>query len=206
MIRQIMVKWRSMKGYSIVTMVGLAAFISLISTTANADNEADQALTLFKAKVGQFERFFAQEPTILYKQIFSHSPTGFLYYHIRINLQKITFDVQRSNSLVSPYIGFIYLSYEREDNQTCGDTVVGGYSTYEKAIENATGCFHPSKYSTIEDVRIAFAFQDGHWVYKDVIRVKYNIVSLPLAAAFGNPVAPGLRVDDNRAWEELVSK
>jgi hypothetical protein len=167
-----------------------------------------------KVKVSQFEHFFAQEPTLLYKQTFGHSPTGVLYYYIRATLKKIAFDVQQSGSLVSPYIGYIYLTYEQPNNQSCGDQasefrssgrMVHGFSTYEKAREYANTCFQPSKYPP-EEVRIAFAFQDGQWVYKDVIRVQHNNVDLALAAAFGYPVSPGLRVDDNRAWEQLVAK
>src|SRR5882724_329578 len=87
---------------------------------APGPTEGERALALFKAKTEQFQRFLAQEPLFLTKEDVSKSATGVLYYHVRIKLLKSALDVQRSDSLVSPFMGYLDLTYEKETNQSCG--------------------------------------------------------------------------------------
>jgi hypothetical protein len=175
---------------------------------APAPTEAERALALFKAKAEQFQRFLAQEPVFLSKQDFSKSPTGVIYNHLRVKLLESGFDVQRSDSLVSPFIGYLYLTYARDTNGACGDIVsvdrtALGYSTYEKATANARDCFQPSRFG-IENTRLTFAYQDGRWTFKNAIRTKYNDTDSWWLAALGRPEPPWHRVADNRAWEALI--
>lgn len=224
-----MTMWRTHLWYSLVALVfGLAFSILLWAGTAvpakrsapstppvpaPAPTEDERTLTLFKAKVEQFQRFLAQEPQILSKQDFPRSLTGQIYYHIRVKLLESGFDVRRSDSLVSPFTGYLYLTYEEEDTSECGDMVIDhglagrrvyGYTTYEKAMARIHDCFQRSRISPVENVRLTFAYQDGRWVFKDAIRTKYNNKALLLLAAFGRPEPNHYRVADNQAWEALV--
>jgi hypothetical protein len=173
---------------------------------------------LFKAKAEQFQRFLAQEPVFLSKQDFSKSPTSVIYYHMRTRLLESGFDVQRSESLVSPFIGYLNLTYGQEENVACGDMVItyppiggglpshtsyAGYTTYEKTMVHVHDCFQPAR-SPVEHVRLTFAYQDGRWVFKGAIRTKYNHKAALLLAAMGRAEPPHHRVADNEAWEALI--
>ena len=180
---------------------------------APAPTEDERAMALFKAKVEQFQRFLSQEPVILLKQNFPDSPTGITYYHLRIKLLESGFDVQRSASLVSPFIGYLSLTYNTERNINCGDMIVTypggarhsyGYTTYEKAIAHAIDCFQHGQSSSPENVRLSFAYQDGRWVLKDARYTKDNKQAPWLLAALGLTAPPYLRVADNQAWEALM--
>jgi hypothetical protein len=46
--------------------------------------EDEQALALLKTKAEQFQRFLAQKPVFLSKEDFRTSPTGQLYYPVRL--------------------------------------------------------------------------------------------------------------------------
>jgi hypothetical protein len=156
----------------------------------SAPTEAERALSLFKAKSEQFQRFLALTPVFLSNQDFSKSPTGEIYYHVRIKLLESSFDVQRSDSLVSPFIGYLNLVYEEEDTTSCGDVVITypamrsrdvyGYTTYEKAMAYAHDCFQRRRNPPVEDMRLTFAYQDGRWVFKDAIRPKYRSSGLSI--------------------------
>jgi hypothetical protein len=174
-----------------------------------APTEDERAMALFKAKVEQFQRFLSQDPVILIKQDFSTSPTGVTYYHLRVKLLESGFDVQRSNSLVSPFIGYLYLTYNTERTTSCGDMIGAtresiGYTTYEKAMAHAPDCFQRGRSSSPQNVRMNFAYQDGRWVLKDARHTKDNNQATWLLAALGWTVPPYHRVADNQAWESLI--
>jgi hypothetical protein len=182
---------------------------------APAPTEAEHAVALFKAKAEQFQRFLSQSPVFLSKEDFSKSPTGVVYYHLRVRLLQSGFDVQRSDSLVSPLIGYLYLTYDAEETISCGDMIVThpggtresyGYTTYEKAMAHPHDCFRRWGRSSPsgDNVRLSFAYQDGRWVLKDALRTQYNRQDGPLLAALGRAEPPYHRVPDNRAWEALI--
>jgi hypothetical protein len=175
---------------------------------APAPTDAERALSLFKAKVEQFQRFLAQEPLALIMQDYSYSPTHEIYQHMRYKLLESGFDVQRSDSLVSPFIGYLNLTYVKETNGACGDLVdpnrqTVGYSTYEKAMAHIHDCFQRSRFG-VENTRLTFAYQDGRWTFKDAIRTKHNDKDSILLAALGRPEPPWHRLADNQVWEALI--
>jgi hypothetical protein len=179
---------------------------------APAPTEAERALALFKAKAEQVQRFLAQEPMYLSKQDFKDSPTREIYYHIRVRLLESGFDVQRSDSLVSPFLGYLDLTLAREETIECGDVAINyskigryvfGHSTYEKAMARVHDCFRRAR-APIEHVRLTFAYQNGRWVFKDAILTKDNKKEGLLLAALGRAEPPHHRVADNQAWEALI--
>jgi len=150
------------------------------------------------------------------KQDFTHSPTGKSYSHVRLKLLDSGFDVQRTNSLVSPFIGYISLTCVAENTDKCGDIVIYskggpekvqrdlyGYSTREKAIARVRDCLKPTN-TPPGVVHFTFIYQDGRWVFKDVIRTDYNKRDTFFLAALGRAEPPYHRVPDNQAWEALI--
>ena len=180
--------------------------------------EAERAVTLFKAKVEQVKRFLAQDPILLSKQDFPESPTGETYYYVWIKLRESSFDVQHSNSLISPFMGYLDFTYDEEDTQSCGDLIffpqrgvgkriqrdIYGYSTHGKAMAHAPNCFQRRRNPPVQHTRFTFAYQDGRWIFKDAIRPKDNRRDGRLLAALGRAEPPHHRVTDNQTWEALI--
>jgi hypothetical protein len=180
--------------------------------------EEERAVALFKEKTKKFQDFLASKPVFLDKQDLSKSPTGFVYTHYRFKLNDINLNVKRSNSLISPFIGYIDLIYEIDANKQCGDIVdekqqyseryEWGYSTQEKAIAHAYDCFNPHRAGSLifppNEVQLIFAFQVGKWVFKDAIRTKHNNRDRLLLGALGRPEPGQYKLDDNQRWEALI--
>jgi hypothetical protein len=174
----------------------------------------------FKKKVEHFKEFFSKMPKALSAQPFPKSPSGSVFSFYKYRMVDLSFDVQKSDSLISPFIGYIYLTYEEWDNNKCGDvsvsypvsreTVYCGYSTDSKAKNNDNSeCYQRSKLTgkslrPEEEIKFIFAYQENRWVFKDVIRVEYNIPDIVISTALGKPVGPGRYREENKFWEELV--
>jgi hypothetical protein len=181
-------------------------------------SEEERAVALFKEKTKKFQDFLASKPVFLDKQDFSKSPTGFVYTHYRFKLNDISLNVKRSDSLISPFIGYIDLIYDLDASKQCGDIVDAkqqyseryewGYSTYEKAMAHAYDCFNPHRSGSLifppDNVQLTFAYQEGMWVFKDAIRTKYNNRAILLLRALGKPEPGQYRLDDNQRWEALI--
>jgi hypothetical protein len=194
--------------------------VKKISVPASSQTltEEERAVALFKEKTKKFQDFLASKPVFLDKQDLSKSPTGFVYTHYRFKLNDISLNVKRSDSLISPFIGYIDLIYEIDANKQCGDIVdekqqyseryEWGYSTYEKAMAHAYDCFNPrrsgSRIFPPDDVQLTFAYQEGRWVFKDAIRTKYNNRDRLLLGALGRPEPGQYKLDDNQRWETLI--
>jgi hypothetical protein len=132
-------------------------------------------------------------------------------------LNDISFNVKRSDSLISPFIGYIDLIYDLDASKKCGDIVdekqqyseryEWGYSTYEKAMAHASDCFNPHRSGALifppDYVQLTFAYQEGRWIFKDAIRTKYNNRDRLFSGALGRPEPGQYRLNDNQAWEAL---
>jgi hypothetical protein len=181
-------------------------------------NEEKRAVKLFKEKAEKIMTFFNSKPVSLDKQDFSNSQTGVVYTHYRFNMLDININVRKSDSLISPFIGYINLIYTTDENKECGDItsektqyseiVHWGYSTYEKAISHTNDCFRPHSVGTQifppANTQLTFAYQDGHWVFKDAIRTKYDKRDRILLGALGRPEPGQYKLADNQKWENLI--
>lgn len=193
----------------------LSFVLPFASPAFSQEKEESIALSLFKEKVANFDKFFSRQPTLLLKQSVSKSPTGVAFDHRQIRLLDISYDVRKTDSLISPLLGLINVEYKYKTNRSCGDfkyknaddsTMVLGFTSYEGALKYRDTCFKIDDLFQPDTKRVqfSFAFQENRWVYKNVIDLKYNAPDFVLATALGQPVEPGLRVEDNKEWEELV--
>ena len=201
--------------------------VKTLSHANDADlspTENQTALQKFREKSAKIQEFMSTKKTILVKQDFSGSPTGLSYHYARIKLVDVSLDVQKSNSLISPLIGYIYLTHTREENKGCGDiidaskygTTYYGYSTYEKALVYKQDCFRPypggseltnpspSPYSNV-DTKLVFSYQNNRWIFKDAILPEDNSQYQFWLATVGKPTFPWHRSDDNQLWEDLMN-
>lgn len=153
---------------------------------ASQTKEESKALTqqqitdLFKKKIGKIDSIFLEKPTLLVTEPFSSSKTGNVYYLIKLTLlqESTTFDIQTTNSIISPYEGFIISSLQVSSNVKAGNVkstgLTWGFSTEELAKNSTsfTSCMEDNEHIAEEwcigNVKLHFAFQDGNWVFKSV--------------------------------------
>jgi hypothetical protein len=214
-----------------VVFVGIVFWAALVLPAKTLSHASDVDLSLtenqialqnFREKAAKIQDFMSTKKTILVKQNFSESPTGLSYHYARIKLVDISLDVQKSNSLISPLVGYIYLTHTREENKGCGDlvdaskygTAYYGYSTYEKALVYKQDCFrsyprefeltNPYPYPNVS-TKLVFSYQNNHWIFKDAILPENNSQYQFWLATVGKPALPWYRSADNQSWEDLMN-
>lgn len=107
----------------------------------------------------------------------------------KYTLNKISYDVQKTDSLVSPFTGEIKLSYFRTKNTKCGDYGSNenkDFTSAEKALtkKNDNSCYFVGDVpgsSGDEDATMHFAFQKEKWILKSISNSNGYFLYLPLA-------------------------
>ena len=176
-----------------------------IAVPVSAQDDA-QAVASFEKRVDVFSKFFAERPLYLDKQTYRKSPTGYNYMYIRFEDAKVSYDVRRSDSLVSPYMGYVTVSGVSTRSQKCGivpwiEDWRSAFSIEEvRQYRDDDACYtRPLSFS----VRFVFAFQKQQWVFKDLEDVE-NTMAGVLWGAFGKPSKDRHVVEDNEHWLALV--
>ena len=195
----------------------LHLFCSFILEMAFCDQ--GQIVSDFEKKVDLYNKFFSTEPTVLLKETYSKSPTGLIFFYDKVKINKITYDVKNSDSLVSPYIGYIHVDYTGI-RSNCGDiesALLKVFSNLNDAISNKNKdlCFaitskpiaKGSKVHTDNvvnwKVTYTFAYQKNQWKFKDV---KYSNGKdewlFNTAMCTGKTWRPCL--EQNALWKSLI--
>jgi hypothetical protein len=209
-----------MKTFAIILMlfIGLGTSVSFPQEVLG-QSEQDQALNSFQKLVDKFSSFFQTKQYLVYKQSYSESPTGVLVYVLEYSLSKdISYDVQKTQSLISPFIGYITLGLTSRENGSCG-TVMGykvrvGWNNADDAVKNIDNgsCYKytPLDKPYVDEVRFTFAFQQGKWIFKDIIRVEFNKPAIAISTGLGKPAFPGNVISEqsgleiNKKWLNLI--
>jgi hypothetical protein len=111
-------------------------------------SEQEQALKSFQKLVDRFSAFFLTKQYLVYKFRSSSTKTGVLVQAIQYSLsKKISYDVEKTQSLVSPFIGHMSLELSNKTNATCGTipslNICGkktfyGWDNTDDAVRNIT--------------------------------------------------------------------
>lgn len=172
-------------------------------------SEQEQALKSFQSLVDKFSSFFQGKQHLVYKSSYPPTPTHVLVYVLEYSLSKdISYDVQQTQSLVSPYVGYINLGLISRENGSCG-TVMGfkariGWDNADEAVRNIgkESCYTYSLNEPyVDEVRFSFAFQRGKWIFKDIIRTAFNNPEIAISTALGKPTHPGIMISEQSAFE-----
>jgi hypothetical protein len=86
-------------------------FLIFLSVTKAFAQEEKEMISLFEKQVDKFEKFFSSQPRLLEKQFYKDSPTGFIFFYHRFDDYKISYDIRKTDSLVSPYMGYITVNF-----------------------------------------------------------------------------------------------
>lgn len=116
--------------------------LTLFLTTSKVlGQEEQEAISSFEKRVDQFEKWFSAKPKVIFKESatvdpqtrLKSSPTGYIFYYQRFDAYKISYDVRKSDSLISPYMGYITLNYLETNSKRCGDFEFGSQYSKEEA-------------------------------------------------------------------------
>lgn len=198
----------------------LLSLFFLLAVTKVFAQEEKEVVSLFETQVDRFEAFFASKPKLLEKTSYSDSPTGYVFVYSWFNNYKLSYDIRKTDSLISPYTGYISLDYLETTSTKCGD-LKGYKSKYSKeeadrfftTIDAARqkkdddSCYKPFGVGGKEIRRSAkfiFAFQKKTWSFKDVVYGNDNTAHKMFWAALGKPVSDWFYVEDNDFWKKLI--
>jgi hypothetical protein len=159
--------------------------IILISSVPLFSQGEAGALASFKVIVKSVDDFFSTSPIILVTEDFPSSPSGKINYRIKFEKFEISYDIQKTTSLVSPYTAYIDLKLKASSNASKGDIADSyggaqcwGFQSAADAIKNQDflTCTGIPLYSTPEEtgiarctgsVKLLYSFQDNAWVFKN---------------------------------------
>jgi hypothetical protein len=198
-------------------LVVLGMLTLVFSSIAMAQTQKE-VISSFEKQVEKFEKFFSSKSKVLFKESYKSSPTGHIFYYERFYPYTMSYDVRKTDSLVSPYMGYITVNYLETESTKCGNFEIKSYlkddperyvfTTLELARQKRDddSCYKPFQVGGKEFKRSAkfiFAFQKKQWVYKDVVNER-NEPDFVFYNAFGNPIDGRLYVQDNDFWKKLI--
>ncbi len=194
----------------------------LLVYPGNALAQKDQAvIKSFEQIVARFRTFFKTKQKLVDKQMFSASPTGFVAVIIEYECYECTnipYDVEKTQSIVTPYTGYMVLKLLRRENDSCGNiregTRVFGWDTVEGALKQKDdeNCFRMflDGQKALNPVRLNFHYEKGNWVFKEALHTERKNPARAISTALGVPVSPNLIVLEpegmkiNNTWLKLV--
>lgn len=187
-----------------------------------------QALDSFNSIVNKFSDFIKSPQKLIYKQTFSKSPSGFVVEILEYSGSNLSYDIKKTESIVSPFVGFIEIDFISKNNSACGNVSYTltkykhcvGWDTEKGALDNAISpkCYEPQidvtgkpESSFVDRVRFTFAYQNNNWVFKSVDRPNYGNSELAISGALGlypDPVLPLTNKESrefNEKWLTLIN-
>ncbi|MBA4312456.1 MAG: hypothetical protein C0417_07480 [Chlorobiaceae bacterium] len=129
----------------------------------------------FEKQVSIIDSFFTSKPLFLDRQDFHDSPTKEIFRLYKHTSFSLSYDIQRTNSIISPFVAVVHVTFKILNN---GFIKSESYSTISS--EYSHDWWHTTKKSCFRDtifqdagsspisLTINYAFQDNHWVYKSV--------------------------------------
>jgi hypothetical protein len=133
----------------------------------------------FEPIVEKITTFFRKNPKLLTKVSPPENPKIQAYSITHFQMDRISYDILTSNSIITPYIGHIDVDTEVADNKPCGNqgfskTEKEGWSKIDDAISNANNasCF-VIRTPQVGVIRHRFIFQyhvkTGRWALSEIV-------------------------------------
>ncbi len=191
----------------------IAASLFAIGVLPSAPALSQPALTdeavlkTFTPIAERYEKFFAAPHYLVDKQAVSWTSSG-AYFVWKYAGSHIAYDVEKTASLVSPYLAHVDIEFSKTTEQDkCGSLKVGGrWGGFQSVTEANASIGQPQCEKTdaihqfTDPVRFSFAFQGGKWVFKDAIRLQYQTSETILLTAISQTAAaPSIPVSAGEA-------
>lgn len=164
--------------------------VCLFLTFLLADEK--DVLSSFESIVSKIDEFVSTSPVALVsREQERFSPSGRINYLLKFEILGLAYDIQKTNSLVTPYTGYIVVSLKVQSNAKYGDVKYGdvrsknfdpdkkveynwGFQYAEDAekVKKFASCASRPEYSEDPrcsgDVKLLYVYQGGKWVFKTV--------------------------------------
>ena len=153
-----------------------------------------------------FAEFIQTPQRAVVTQSWVMSPTGTNSLILECYGYDVSYDVQKTESLVSPYIGYITAIIVTKDNKDCGDVIAKlsrkesfcfGHTTELRARENLESFGEP----VASTATFTFVYQNETWILTSVEHLLASAFNLNYNTMF--PVQDQKSVDFNSKWVAL---
>jgi len=199
------------------TGIAIAALVAAWANAALAQSSNDaEVLSSFQALAGKYEGVFSRTQFVVVRVQHQYVPQG-AYVASAYEAKKVEYNVERTTSLVSPFVGTIDVTFQHSlDDRVCGNVrhakplkSIAGWATADEAVEEISKPECRTARSTFLDpVRFNFALQGGKWVLKSVVRTRYARPETMIQAAIQkespDPQYTWVDVAPNRVWQTLL--
>ena len=207
---------------SIIRVQLFIIFLLCSALVCAQDKEEKKALNAFKPIINKFTRFYGENPKVIKKESFSSSPTQVVYSINEYHFIDVSYNIEKTNSIISPLIGYFEITLTSRENAKCGNvesgSVIYGYDKIEAAlIKDIEECFSgPLNVDSPEDykllrrkekydpykIKFTFAYQDNKWILKNISH--YNeILGVRDLDSMRHPLIEPAALPYNKKWVEL---
>ena len=205
-------------------------FFALCSQAQAQSQEQKQAIDSFDLIVNKFSTFFKSPQKLINKQAFSKSPSGVSVHVLEYSGTNLSYDIKKTESIISPFTAFIEIDVSPKSNNSCGNVffIVGekkyktitGWDTEKGALDNSDTlkCYEPQLFfgrvmpSIAYRVKFEFAYQNNKWVFKAVTNQQdNNKAESTISGALGlyyEPIQPLTNKESNEfnaKWIALIN-
>jgi len=162
----------------LIFFVSVNIILSGVVYAADSTRE-NTVIKSFEPIVEKITTFFRNNPKLLTKVSPPENPNIQAYSITHFQMNRISYDILTSNSIITPYIGHIDVDTEVADNKPCGNQGFSkiekeGWSKIDDAIRNAnnTSCF-VIRTPQVGVIRHRFIFQyhvkTGRWALSEIV-------------------------------------
>lgn len=158
----------------------LVVILAGVGSSYAADNPLnDVVITSFEPIYNRISAFFGRHPKLLTKNASPDNPKQEAFSITHFQMEKITFDIVSSTSIIAPYKAVVEVDTQVADNKPCGNqafvkTDKEGWSNIEDALKNANNasCF-VIRTPQVGVIRHRFIFQyyvkTGRWALSEIV-------------------------------------
>ncbi len=206
--------------FKILTLTFLLMSGNICAASAQQRSQQEEALQSFQSVVGRFNFFFKEKTKFVDEHLFSKSPSGITFSVFECEATGVAYDIQETDSILSPFVGYIDVTMTFRSNASCG-TIKTQYGTYgwdniKDALKarNIESCYgwagKASGKSAPFENRFIFAYQNGKWIFKNVISKGSKEKQRQLSALLGTQIGSHLVIVDpegrlyNQPWMDLI--
>ena len=168
-----------MKTFQFKLFILLIFVQSSFSQVTDSSSNNDDIVKNFENVTEKLNDFYNSNPIFLDEQPFYSSPTKKVFHLYKHQSPvNITFDIKKTESLVSPYMGYIevIVSDIWINTELIIDSkgkVTQGHLKLEDCL--ADTIFHKFKAKGVVNIKYYYAYQKNEWIFKDIEAFKNNI-------------------------------
>ncbi len=203
-----------------IAMIFFCLSISFSAAARSYAAEEAVAIKAFEPIVERITGFFSKHPKLLTKVSFPDNPKQEAFSITHFQLEKVSYDILTSNSVLFPFRAHIDVDTQIADNKPCGNqafvkTEKEGWSNVDDAIKNAnTVTCYVIRTPQIGVIRHRFMFQyhgnTGRWALSEIVYSDGSINGRFMALkGVPSPWFPVMREQQglsyNREWLQLFN-